>query len=66
MDCLKKWWTDAGCSLDGISSPENNEENVNWWNELSGQAVKNVMASYFKGATEPLALGGNDPEKCFG
>ena len=51
ITCLRQWWMHAGCSLDGLSSPDNKASNVEWWNARTGHEVKSDMASYFQSST---------------
>ena len=63
LSCLRQWWTDAGCSPAGRSSPDNDPSNVAWWNERDAADVRSDMALYYEYASGGYA---DYPAKCQG
>jgi len=63
-DCLVSLWLDAGCSLEGTSSPTNPiRETIAWWNEHTVGEVQKEMEDLYE-----LAIQGTSgyEDECFG
>ena len=60
--CLRIWWMDAGCTMDGIYAPHD-QESDSYWNMLDVSHVQYDMSLYFNWAMEGR---GPYPIECFG
>ena len=63
IECLRIWWQDNGCSLNGEGSPDNNSNAVYYWNSISPDAVNDDMHAYYENAGSNLD---SYPSLCWG
>ena len=63
MVCLRKWWEEAGCTVQGIASPDLDSFQVDWWNGVDASTVQSDMGEHFRLASENHI---NYPARCLG